>query len=150
MFVRSSSRNVGSRWKPAAIAPRRVAEICAVVPASLIQAWRSALFTSSWRTTVFELLMKFLMIVSWPARIRSTLSVSRRPGCALCSSSEMSCGRPARPVPSSAMISRSLSRYGSRITSPTRSAGIVEVVCFADSVAPLFSRCGVFPGWQST
>ena len=144
----SSARNVGSRWKPAAIALRWGAEIAAVRPVSVIQRATSFLRWSSAATTVSEFLMKSWMIFDWLPRIWSTLRVSWSPGCARLRTSAKSAGRPARPVPSSAMISRSRSRYGRRRTLFTRSVGIVDCVWVTGTV-PL-SSWGELPGWQST
>jgi hypothetical protein len=146
----SSSRKRGRRWKPAAIASRREAEISAVSPVSAIQRWTSRFLSSSSATTVSESPMKSRMICFWSPRIRSTLRVSRRPGCARSRTSARSSGRPARPVPSSARISRRRSRYGRRITLPTRSAGTVEVVFWTVIGSSDSSSCWSLPGWQST
>ena len=107
---RSSSRNSGKRWKFARSSLRRVAEISAASPASRTQRTTSRLFFSSSATTVSESVMKFLMTLFWSPRMRRTLEVSRRPGCARRSTSWRSSGRPARPVPSSVTISRKRSR----------------------------------------
>ena len=48
------------------------------------------------------------------------------------------------------MISVNRSRWGIRMMSASRSAGIVENVCEAVSVAPDGSALPYWPGWQST
>ena len=94
--------------------------------------------------------MKSWMIFDWLPRIWSTLRVSWSPGWARLSTSARSAGRPARPVPSSAMISRSRSRYGRRRMLLTRSVGIVDAVRVSGMIAFDARFCLLEPGWQST
>ena len=146
----SSSRKVGKSSNCLASSARRVALISAVSPASTTQRATSCFFCSSSATTRSESVMKSWMILFCSPRISSTSLVSRRPGWARLRTSWMSSGRPARPVPSSARISRRRSRYGRRMTLRSRSSGTTDEVCSIGSRLPSGSSSGADPGSQST
>ena len=107
---RSSSRKPGSCWNCARSSSRRVAEISAVSPASRRSATTSRLLASSSSTTVSESVMKFsitsVLVAEDPQHLARLAQARVR---ALEHLLEI-VGRPARPVPSSLMISRKRSR----------------------------------------
>ena len=96
-------------------------------------------------TTVFELAVSAFRVCESLARRLSRLSVSSRAGTARWRAVWRSVERPATAAPSSLMISVNRSRWGIRMMSASRSAGIVEKVCDAVSVAAGLERLAVLP-----
>ena len=100
--------------------------------------------------TASEFAVSCSMLFESLASRLSRLSVSVSAGTARRSAAARSLERPATAAPSSLMISVNRSRYGIRITSSSRSAGIVDCVWVTGIVLPGFSTLPLVPGSHST
>ncbi len=146
----SCASRPGKRWRVVLRLACWVAVSVAAWSASTMKFWTCLELLASAVTTASEFAVRSCRVCESLASRFSRLSVSSSAGTARRSAVWRSSERPATAPPSSLMISEKRSRWGRRMMSASRSAGIVENVCEAGSVAPDFSGLPCSPGWQST